>query len=86
MVDDETTFDFSVVFLQGDTLTPYLFIIVMDFVLRSSMIDKCGLLISKNTGTVRRGTPDIYLTDLDFADDIVLFASTIAHAQKLLNS
>ena len=85
-MNDETTFDLSAGVLQGDTLAPYLLIIVTDFVLRSSMIDKCGLLISKKTGTVRRGTPDIYLTDLDFADDIVLFASTIAHAQKLLNS
>ena len=86
VVLDENTFDLSVGVLQGDTLAPYLFIIVMDFVLRSSMIDKCGLLISKKTGTVRRGTPAVYLTDLDFADDIVLFASTIANAQKLLSS
>ena len=28
---------------------------------------------------------EVYLTDLDFADDIVSFASTIGHAQKLLN-
>ena len=31
-------------------------------------------------------TPAIYLTDLDFADDIVLFGSSIANAQKLVTS
>ena len=40
----------------------------------------------RETGTVGRGTPGIYLTDLVFADDIVVFSSTIAHAQKLLES
>ena len=50
------------------------------------MINKCGILISKKTGTVTRGTSAVYLTDLDFADGIELFASTIANAQKLLSS
>ena len=57
----------------------------MDFVLRNAMIDTCGILIKKKTGTSRRPlTPPIYITDLDFADDIVLFGSSIANAQKLV--
>ena len=86
VVNYKTSFDLSVGVLQGDTLAPNLFIIGMDFVLRSSMFDKCCLHISKKAGTVRTGTTDIYLTDLDFSDDIVVIASSIAHAQKLLNS
>ena len=86
-LQDENTFNLSVGVLQGDTLAPYLFIIVMDFVLRDAMIDEYGVLIKKKTGTVRRPlTPAIYLTDLDFADDIVLFGSSIANAQKLATS
>ena len=86
-LQDENTFNLSVGVLQGDTLAPYLFIIVMDFVLRDAMTDEYGVLIKKKTGTVRRPlTPAIYLTDLDFADDIVLFGSSIANAQKLVTS
>ena len=69
-LQDEYSFNLSVSVLQGDTLAPYLFIIVTDFVLRVAMIDQCGVLIKKKTGTVRR--PIIlamYLTDLDFADE-----------------
>ena len=42
--------------------------------------------ITKKTGTVRRGQAAKFLTDLDFADDIVLFSSTISGAQKLLSN
>jgi hypothetical protein len=83
---DENTFSLSVGVLQGDTLAPYIFIIVMDFVMRSAMMSECGILLAKKTGSVRRGQPAKYLTDLDFADDIALFSPTIVKAQKLLNS
>ena len=83
---DENTFNLSVGVLQGDTLAPYLFVIVMDFVLRTAMIDDCGIQIKKKTGTARRGSPAVHITDLDFADDIVLLGSTIPKAQKLVNS
>ena len=83
---DENTFNLSVGVLQGDTLAPYIFVIVMDFILRTAMNDSFGILIRDKTGTIRRGSPALYLTDLDFADDIVLLGSTIPKAQKLLNS
>ena len=83
---EENTFNLSVGVLQGDTLAPYLFVIVMDFVLRSAMIEECGILIKKKTGTKSRGDPAKRLTDLDFADDIVILASTIPKAQKLINN
>jgi hypothetical protein len=83
---DENTFNLGIGVLQGDTLAPYLFVIVMDFVLRSAMTDEYGILLKKKTGTARRGSPALYITDLDFADDLVLLGSTIPKAQKLLNS
>jgi hypothetical protein len=46
--NDDATFNLSVGVLQGDTLAPYLFVIVMDFVMRTSMSDKCGILIKKD--------------------------------------
>ena len=48
------------------------------------MIDYCGMLLSKKTGTARRGTAAAYLTEMDFVDDIVLFGSTIPKPQKIL--
>ena len=47
--------------LQGDTLAPFLFIIVLDYVLRNT---------EATTGLQTH--PDELLPDLDFADDIVL--------------
>ena len=85
-VVDEAKIDLSVGVLQGDTLAPFLFILVMDFVLRKAMVESLGIQISKKTGTASRGSPAKYLTDLDFADDIVLFSSNINGAQKLLSN
>ena len=83
---DDNIFDLSVGVLQGDTLAPYLFVIVMDFIMRMAMSEVCGILIKKKTGTTRRGSPPVYLTDLDFADDIALLSSTIPKAQRLVNA
>jgi hypothetical protein len=83
---DENTFNLSIGVLQGDTQAPYLFVIVMDLILRSAMTDEYGILLKKKTGTARRGSPALYITELDFADDLVLLGSTIPKAQKLLNS
>eukprot|EP01035_Chromulina_nebulosa_P038333 gene38333-51774_t len=85
-IEDEDAFDLSVGVLQGDTLAPYLFVIVIDFIMRRAMVDLYGIKLAERSGTTRRGTPATYLTDLDFADDIVLFGSTIANAQKLISN
>ena len=71
--------------LQGDTLAPFLFMIVLDYVLRMS-VDKMkdsGLEIHP-----RRSTryPAQYLTDTDFADDIALISGSLFNAQNLLLS
>lgn len=58
--------------LQGDTLAPYLFIIYLDYVLRTS-VDKM-----KEQGLIRsRRHPAKKITDADYADDLALFADTI---------
>ena len=72
--------------LQGDTLAPYLFIIVLDYVLRKALDgreEELGFCLKKCQS--RRFGPEI-LTDLDFADDIALLSEQTHQAQNLLNN
>ena len=71
--------------LVGDTLAPYLFLICLDYVLRTS-IDKIrenGFELTKKRS--RRYTAKT-ITDADYADDIVLLANTPNQAETLLHS
>ena len=71
--------------LQGDTLTPYLFIICLDYELRTS-IDKMkdnGFKLAKERS---RRYPAQKITDADSTDDIALLANTPAQAKTLLHS
>ena len=84
--DGETT-SFSILagILQGDTLAPFLFVLVVDYIMRVSVdkISRCGFLLQHRLGPRK---PAVYLTDTDFADDIALISSTLADAQNLLNA
>ena len=84
--DGETPpFSIKAGILQGDTLAPFLFIIVVDYVLRMSVdtISSKGLEISS-----RRSSryPAVHLTDTDFADDIALISESLLNAQSLLHA
>ena len=71
--------------LQGDTLAPYLFIICLDYVLRTS-IDKIrenGFELTKKRS---RRYPATTITDADYADDIAILANTPDQAETLLHS
>ena len=68
--------------LQGDTLAPFLFIIVLDYVLRNCMDLEHGLTIIPRQS---RRVAGVTVTDLDFADDLALTSNTIAGAEKLLH-
>ena len=83
-----TPIPLSVGVLQGDTLAPYLFIIMVDYVMRHSVDTQTDLFYQTVMGSKRassRGPKDTFITDLDFADDIVLFPSTFPAAQLILN-
>ena len=71
--------------LQGDTLAPFLFIIVVDYVMHIS-VDTT----SENGYQLRpkRSSryPAEFLTDTDIADDIALISQSLEHAQDLLQS
>ena len=67
------------------TLAPYLFLICLDYVLRTS-IDKIranGLELKKKRS---RRYPAKTITDADYADDIALLANTPNQAETLLHS
>ena len=71
--------------LQGETLAPYLFIICLDYVLRTS-IDKIrenGFELTKKRS---RRHPAKTITDADYADDIAILANTPNQAETLLHS
>ena len=84
--DRETDF-FDIVsgVLQGDTLAPYLFIIFLDYVLRTSIdkIKENGFELTKKRS---RRYPAKTITDADHADDIVILANALAQAETLLLS
>ena len=79
---DTAYFDIVAGVLQGDTLAPYLFIICLDYVLRTS-IDKIKENGFKLTKTRSRRYPAKTITD---ADDIVILANTPNQAETLLHS
>ena len=82
---DTEYFDIVAGVLQRDTLALYLFIICLDYVLRTSIdkIKENGFELTKK----RSGRyPTKTITDDDYADDIALLANTPAQAEPLLHS
>ena len=71
--------------LQADILAPYLFIISLDYVLKTS-IDKIKEKGFKLTKERSRKHPIQTITDADYADDIALLANAPAQAETLLHS
>ena len=71
--------------LRGDMLAPYLFIICLDYVLRTSIdkIKENGFELTKKRS--KRYTSKT-ITDADYADDIAILANTPDQAETLLHS
>ena len=78
-------FDIVAGVLQGDTLVPYLFIICLDYVLRTSIdkIKENGFELTKKRS---RRYPATTITDADYADDIAILANAPDQAETLLHS
>lgn len=82
---DSDIFDIHAGVLQGDTLAPFLFILVLDYVLRIS-VDFSNDKGIKIKAPLRKRNQGLYITDLDFADDLALVAETIQNLEDLLHS
>ena len=82
---DTEYFDIVAGVLQGYTVATYLFIICLDYVLRTSIdkIRKNGFELTKKRN---RRYPAKTITDADYADDIALLANTPNQAETLLHS
>ena len=82
---DTESFDIVAGVLQGDTLAPYLLIICLDYVLRTS-IDKIrenGFELTKKRS---KRYPAKTITNADYADDLALLANTPNKGVTLLHS
>ncbi|XP_015753298.1 PREDICTED: uncharacterized protein LOC107333054 [Acropora digitifera] len=70
--------------LQGDTLAPYLFVIVLDYALRQAIQGReedLGFRLTRRLSSRKRA---VVVTDLDFAEDIALLSEQVEQAQELL--
>ena len=84
--DGETEqFDITTGVMQGDTLAPFLFIVVLNYALRGALNgyeEHLGFTISPRR--LQRQSA-VTLTDLDFANDIALLSDKIQQAQSILS-
>ena len=84
--DGETEkFEITAGVLQGDTLAPFLFIIVLDYAMRKALgngkEEELGFTLREIKSSRH---PKEVIADLDFADDIALLSDGIKQAQELL--
>ena len=63
------TFDANSGVLQGDTLSPHLFILLVDYILRQSLVDEGGFTLKPAND---RRHPAVTLTALALADDVAI--------------
>ena len=82
---DTDYFDIVGGVLQRNTLAPYLFIICLDYVLRTSIekIKENGFELTKKRS---RRYPAKTITNTDYADDIAILANAFTQAKTLLHS
>jgi hypothetical protein len=81
-------FDLGIGVLQGDTLASYLFVLVIDWIMRNAVPDaSLGFCVRERVGTRSRCTsPAVFVTDLDFADDIAVLSSSASNVQIMILS
>ena len=82
---DTEYFDIVAGVLQRDSLAPYLFIICLEYVLRTSIdkIKENSIVLTKKRS---RRYPAKTITDADYADDIAILANTPNQAKTLPHS
>ena len=85
IIDGITTDEFEVNtgVLQGDLLAPYLFIVIIDWVMRNANVDDLGFTTNKRQSS---RFPEKRASDLEYADDIGLLENDKDKAQKQLDA
>ena len=76
---DTEYFEIEAGVLQGDTLAPYLFIICLDYELRTSIV-KIGENGFELTKKRSRRYPAKTISNADYADDVAILANTANQA------
>ena len=64
--------------LEGDTLSLYLFFVLLDYVLKKTLTDDVGFVVRKRNG---RRHPAIRIGVLAYTDDIYILAESIDDAE-----
>ena len=82
---DTEYFDIVARVLQRDTLAPYLFIICLEYVLRTS-IDEIKEKCFKPRKKTSRRYPATIITDANYTNDIAILVNTPNQAETLLHS
>lgn len=76
------SFDVNIDVLQGDTLELFLFVIVLDWVMRQATVDNSGFVVIPRQS---RRQPEYKLSDHGYADDIDMLLSSIRDVQKFFD-
>ena len=74
--------------LQGDSLSPYIFLLIVDSLMSRVVTDdyrELGIEIRPRVGSRSRGTDAVYLTDTEFADDVTYYAKDPHSLQTLVS-
>ena len=79
-------FNISSGVLQGDVLAPFLFVMCLDRLLHESMQNPNFGLTLFRSGTKSRGRQIMRLRDIDYADDVALFAGSRETLQDMMLS
>ena len=83
--DGDTFFEITTGVLQGDTLATFLFILFLDYILKTA-IDKSTELGFTLTQRRSRRYPSLHITDIDYADiDIAVNTNTMNDENTLLH-
>ena len=78
-------FDILAGVLQGDTLAPYIFVIVVDYCMHIALDAHPELGFTLTPARSRR-VKSVHCSDVEFADDIGLIADSIEDMQKILTN
>ena len=75
------TFDTTSGVLRGDTQSPHLFILLVDYILRQSRVDEDGFTLKPANG---RKHPAVTLTALAYADDVAITSDAASGSDSTL--